>query len=366
MSVRIDEIEATTDEVVVRLLALRRRVYADDDHYCPPFAGTLRSSLCQPVYAPGQRIFVARRPGEDVACAVVRQPPELSLHGEPVATIGNFEALDDAEATAELLSHAAQWAIDQGAQRVVGPMNGDTWHSYRWNLGPRDEAPFLMEPYNPPYYPTLWEAAGFEVLQTYHSRRIDDVEGAARHHRPRWAGARSLGYRIEPMSEVSFEEALDRVYDMVCVIFADGFLYTPLRRSGFKKLYDGAEAILDGELSFFLVDRHGNDAGFAFVFPDYARAVRAMQGRQNLWAKVKFLARRERHRANVKTFGVMPEHRGQGLAAAMAHKYFDAIATSGFEEANICLIQDDNVGSIKMDGERGRVFRRYALYQWSQ
>lgn len=365
MSVRIDEIEGTTDKAVQRMLALRERVYAADEAYCPPFEGTLERGLRQPVYAAGQRIFVARRPGEDVACAVVRRPEKLQLEGQSVATIGDFEALDDREAVTQLLSHAAQWALEQGSQVVIGPMNGDTWHRYRWSLGPRDEPPFLMEPYNPSYYPELWEQAGFEILQTYHSRRVDDLEEVARRHRPRWAEARALGYRIEPMTKGTFDAALDRVYEMVRDIFADGFLYTPMRRNSFKKLYDGADAILDGRLSFFLVDRHGEDAGFAFVFPDYAQAVAAMNGDQTLWAKAKFLMRRRTDTANIKTIGIMPEHRGQGLSSAMAHKYFDAIATAGYERANICLIHDENEGSIKIDGGLGRVLRRYALYQWA-
>lgn len=362
MTVRIEQLEATGENTVSRLRALRERVYADDDEWCPPLEGKLERELRRPEFAGRQRVFIARRPGEDIGCAVVRLSEKIRLGGESVATIGNFEALDDEEAVTRLLREASKWAKGRGAERVVGPMNGDTWHSYRLSLGPRDEAPFFMEPYNPPYYPKLWQQAGFEQLATYHSLRIDDVAGAARQHRPRWAKARALGYRVEPMTEISIDDALDRVYEMVCVVFADAFLYTPIRRAAFKKLYDGVERLLKGELSFFLVDRDGDDAGFAFVFPDYADAIRAMNGRTNLWAKAKFAAHRSTDTANVKTFGIMPEHRGRGLSSAMAHKYFDATARNGYECANICLIHDDNVGSTKMDAGRGRVLRRYALY----
>ncbi len=362
MTLSIDEFSEADDGVVARMKRLRRCVYDGDDHFCRPFEGRLEQELRRPTYIGRQRLFVARRSGEDLACAVARRPEALRLDGKPVATIGKFEALEDSQATTELLSRAAVWAADKGAETVVGPLSGDTWHTYRFNLGSYDEPPFLREPYNPPYYPVLWENAGFEVLATYHSRRIDDIAGACRHHASRWADAESMGYRIEPMTRERIDEALERVFDMVCVCFADNFLYTPIRRSAFMDLYDGVEILLDEEMSFFLVDEEGRDAGFAFVLPDYARAVRAMKGRKHLWSKAKFLANRRTKTANIKTFGIMPEHRGKGLASAMAHKYFAAIEDRGFERANICLIHDENVGSIKMDGERGRVLRRYALY----
>ena len=223
MSVQVQEFDATTDEAIERIGALRARVYEDDEHFVPPFEAALQRDLRRPQFAGRQRAFVARRLGEDVACAVVRRSQTLSLDGKSVATIGNFDALEDDEAVVALLQRAAKWAQDQGSQEVLGPMDGDTWHKYRFSLGPFDERPYFMEPYNPSYYPELWEQAGFEVVQTYHSRCVGDLDGALRHHRPRWASARALGYRVVPMTDPPFEEVLDRVYEMVCTIFADGF-----------------------------------------------------------------------------------------------------------------------------------------------
>ena len=52
-------------------------------------------------------------------------------------------------------------------------MDGDTWHRHRLNVGPFDDPPFLLEPYNPPYYPEIWEEAGFQVLARYFSKQVD-------------------------------------------------------------------------------------------------------------------------------------------------------------------------------------------------
>ena len=364
MTVRVEGFEEVGAGVLGRMCRLRGAVYAGDRDYCPPERGALAREVQREAGAEEQRLFVARRSGEDRAFALVRRSSTLTLDGASVATIGPFEAKLDSEATGELLRACVAWALDGESDVVIGPMNGDTWHRYRFNLGPRDDAAYLLEPYNPAYYPQMWAEAGFEMLQTYHSRRVDDLEGAAESQRERWDRALSQGYEVVPMGELRFEEALDRVYDMVRVIFRDNFLYTPIPREEFKALYDGAELLLRGKMSFLMVGPSGDDAGFAFVLPDYQRAVVAMKGRRDLWAKIKFALNRCTDTANFKTMGVMPEHRGRGLSSAIAYRCFRGMLDEGFRRTNICLIHDGNVGSIKLDGGRGRVLRRYGLYRW--
>ncbi len=364
MNLEIVESEKVTGAIVDEMEGLRRRIYKDDPHYCPPFDGSLERELRRAEFVDRQRIFLVRRAEEVVGCAVVRRSQSLELAAKSVATVGNFESLDDEEAVSRLLTRATGWAIDEGSQVVVGPMNGDTWHRYRWNVGPFDERPYLKEPYNPPYYPDLWKKAGFEVIQGYYSQRVEDLEGARRHHQPRWARSRALGYRLDPMTPKSLERDLDRVYEMVRVIFSKGFLYTSISRRDFGELYEGSEVLLDGDTCFFVVGPNGEDAAFSFCFPDYFEAVQAMEGKKNLWAKLKFLANRKKHRANIKTVGVMPEHRRKGLMSAMSYQYFDAMIEKGFKEATICLIMDGNP-STAIDAGLGRELRRYELYQWA-
>src|SRR5437660_524545 len=57
------------------------------------------------------------------------------LHGAPGRSglIGHYEAVD-AEAGTALLRHACQLLAAQGADRVLGPMNGSTWARYRLAL----------------------------------------------------------------------------------------------------------------------------------------------------------------------------------------------------------------------------------------
>ena len=51
--------------------------------------------------------------------------------GAPTMTglIGHYAAAD-ADAGAEMLEHAVDWHRAEGHERVIGPMDGSTWHRY--------------------------------------------------------------------------------------------------------------------------------------------------------------------------------------------------------------------------------------------
>lgn len=361
MTIRIEQLEATSRGTVERLCELRDRVYVDDDRWRRPPDEKMERGLRRPAFSGQQRVLIARRPGKDVASAVVRHSSKLCPDDQPVATIGEFEAADDREAVGELFEAASKWAKQRGCRRIVGPMNGDTWYGYRLNLGPRAEPPFFAEPYNPPYYRRLWEESDFETVATYHTRCIDDVSAAARRHHPRWARARALGYRLEAMGQYTVEQRLDRLYELVTEIFSDACLYTPIRRAAFKKQHAELAELLDGKSSHFLVDRNGDDAGFVCVVPDHVRQLQAESGRAKLWAKARVLTGRSGDVADVRAFGIRPDLRGRKIASALMHRTLDAIVRSGFSRANICLVHDD-VDSAELDAGGGRISRRYALY----
>lgn len=362
MTVKIEEFEEATPAVVEAMEDLNERVYEGDERFELAASGTLQRDLSRPEFQKSQRIFLARRGDELVACAVGRLTPGLELGGARAATIGNFDGLDDGEALEALLTRAVAWAKDRGAEEVVGPMNGDTWHDYRFNVGPFEEALFLKEPYNPTYYPELWKAAGFQLLQAYRSCRHDELEAAREHNRPRYEALVAQGYTTEPMTEGPFEEVVDRVYEMVKVIFAEAYLYTEISREAFGALYAGVEPILSGDLCFFVVDAEGQDAGFCFAFPGYARALAMAKA---LGKTGSLQVRPEQNVGNVKTVGVMPEHRGKGMAGAIAYLFLDAMVKKKMVAANHCLMMVGNY-SNRVGAEYGREFRRYELYRWAK
>lgn len=303
--------------------------------------------------------------GRPVARLVARRSPSLrDEEGKPYGLLGFFEAASgQPEAVARLFAEAVSWLRDTGAGPVIGPMDGDTWHRYRLNVGPFADPPFLSEPYNPPYYQRLWESNGFSVLSRYYSKRVDAGEVIS-HLEARYRAALAAGYRLRPLDLLRLPEELRLLYTLSRRIFTRNFLYTEIPEGEFLALYDGLGSLLDPELVWFARSPEGEDVGFLFAYPDRFRAVAAMRGRRGLVARLRFLLQHHRVPAvDFKTLGVVPEHRRSGVAAALFYKGHAQAIEKGWPAANHCLFREGNP-SGELDGGAGRILRTYHLYRW--
>jgi GNAT superfamily N-acetyltransferase len=312
-----------------------------------------------------QRAWVAAVDDFPVARLVARRSPTLrDGQGRPLGLLGFFEAMDEPEGkegALALLAEGIRWLRETGAGQIVGPMDGDTWHRHRLNVGPFDDPPFLLEPYNPPSYPEIWEEAGFQVLASYFSKQVDPAAVVA-HLQPRAAAARSAGYRLRRLDMGRFAEELRLLYRLSRTIFAENLLYTEIPEEDFLALYAGSRGLLDPDLILFAGSPQGEDVGFLFAYPDHFRAVAAMRGSRGLLAKLRFLRHRaEAEAVSFKTLGVLPEHRRAGIAALLMHEGHLRAQGKGYSLVNHCLFREGNP-SGDLDGGAGRVLRRYHLY----
>ncbi len=324
----------------------------------------MRAEVLRPEFSDCQEAVLVRRGSTPVARAVARLSP---LHrtpvGAPYGMIGFFEAMNDREAVSALFDRAVSWLRERGAGPVIGPMNGDTWHNYRLNIGPHDQPPFLMEPYQPLYYQALWERYGFRPLEGYSSTFVTRLDAAIENTEAIARRCEKHGYVLERIALNRFERELGRLYELSCAVFEGNFLYSPISRDEFIGLYADSRRLLDPDLIWFARSPAGQDVGFVFAFADCFRAVRAMAGRRTALARLTFLLLKGRTDAvNIKTMGVRPEVRGSGVALLLMNRIYRTAREKGFRRANLCLMRDGNP-SARMDGKQGHLLRRYALYQ---
>jgi ribosomal protein S18 acetylase RimI-like enzyme len=341
--------------------ALTRAIYSSDPWYCAPDRASTEEALA----APGTVRLYARDGGRVVARCAARLS-NLQEDGRPLGTLGWFEALDRPAAVTLLLDTAVQRLRAQGAGVVVGPMDGDTWHRYRINVGPFDAPPFLREPWNPPYYEALWRGAGFAPAAEYNSRQVDGLGEVARFYAPRHQAALEAGYTFESLAWSRYEATLRVLYALSCEVFAGALYYNAISYDEFVRLYAGLRAIADPELVVIARGPGGQPAGFVLAYPDHVRAVTALRGENTLLARVRFLLTRTRRveAVDIKTLGVLQEHRRSVLGAALMQIVYERAHRRGCRVANLCLIRDGNPSAL-IDGGRGRLLRRYVLFRRS-
>jgi hypothetical protein len=326
-------------------------------------SGVWRDRFTNRQEAGRQWVGLARRDAQAVARVVARISPDLKDEaGGTLGLLGYFEARDDREGVTQLFDAAVAWLRSAGAATIVGPMDGDTWHRYRFNVGPWDEPPFLMEPHQPAYYGPLWEAYGFQVLEGYYSKRVDDAAAVAERLEPIRRRVESQGYILRTYRPARYEEELRLLYQLSLDIFSGNYLYAPIAWEEFRKLYDPVRRLIVPELLWFASAADGTPAGFLFGTVDWQQAAARASRKSGVAAALTFLWNKRRARAvNLKSLGVVSRYRRSGLGAALVYEGYRQTVRLGYRRANLCLIRDGNP-SGDLDGGLGQVMRRYALY----
>ncbi|MFA7330177.1 MAG: GNAT family N-acetyltransferase [Candidatus Delongbacteria bacterium] len=342
-------------------LALPDSIQGGDPDYTRAAPAALRRRL-EAMDSARHDLWLVRREGQPIARVGAWLAEGLTGVEGVAGLLGLFESRDDLEAARPLLRAAREWLRQGGARAAFGPLDGDTWHRYRFNLGPRDTRPFLLEPVNPPWYPQLWLACGFTETARYLSKQVPDMAAVLPAFAGAHAQARAAGYRFRPLDPARFEQELELLHQLACRIFPVNPFYSPSGLEDFRDLYRPLKPVLDPGLVWFCHDRSGAPAAFLFSLPDQFEALRSMRGRCGPLARLRFWLRRHTDTLNIKSMGVCPEQRGQALGTALIHQAFAAGLERGLHRANLCLMHESN-RSTGYDAGLGVVSRRYALYR---
>jgi GNAT superfamily N-acetyltransferase len=264
------------------------------------------------------------------------------MDGARIGTIGEFSA-DDGESAGILLESAAGYLREQGCRIAVGPMDGNTWRSYRYVVESDGRGPFLLEPRNPADYPVWWKDAGFTVLSRYSSSVMPLGDEATLPPAVRSRLERS-GVTVRGLDSTRYDDELRLIHALSLKCFSNNFLYTPLDEGEFMKSYQKLGGRLDPAL-VRIAERDGVACGFVFGIPD-----------------LEALARGEKSAVIVKTLAVDPDARCAGLGSLLVDELHRIALEKGYTEA-IHALQHETNTSLKITGRHhGEVFRRYALF----
>lgn len=263
--------------------------------------------------------------------------------GERLGVIGHFAATDE-DAAGALLEAACRALTTHGCSLAVGPMDGNTWRSYRFVVERGTEPPYFLEPGNPPEWPLWWLGSGFAPLAYYTSALNADL--TRRDERAEAVAVRLTegGVRIRSLDPADFTGELRRIHAVAAVSFRDNFLYTPIPEAEFVAQYTQVQPLVRPEL-VFIAEQGERPVGFAFSIPDVNEARRGERVRTVI----------------IKTIAILPERkRLGGLGSLLADRTQAVAHTLGFERAIHALMHEANA-SRGISGRTGSTMRRYAL-----
>jgi hypothetical protein len=292
--------------------------------------------------------------------------------GTPVGTLGFFECINDYGTAADLLEHAIEWLREKNdLHRIWAPVNFDIWHGYRFMTRGFEENTFYGEPYNKTYYPGFFSRFGFSVKKTWDSLERwsrSTLETMIARFEPRYRRLLDEGYQFKSIN-VNEASDLRQLYTALIRSYHGLLGITPFEFDDFEKILGQYLRAFEARFTNLIYDPHGNVSAFSVAYPDYSGAIRAMRGKDDLWAKLRFRVRRGKaDRVVFYMIGATPEEveRRHGLGSATYYHTMRQILGAGFQAVLFAIIADDSGGRSHLGEEMRFAQRTYSLYELNQ
>jgi GNAT superfamily N-acetyltransferase len=265
---------------------------------------------------------------------------------ERVGVIGHYAAASD-DAAAAVLDEAQKRLRAAGCTLAIGPMNGNTWRSYRFVTDRGEQPAFFLEPVNPPEWPLQFERAGFSSLASYFSALNNDLSRPDPRLDALEKKIAEVGVTIRSANP-DLRRELQNIYAVSQVSFRQNFLYTEIPQAEFISMYEPVLPVARPEL-VLLAERAGQCVGYLFAIPDLAQKARGLD--PNL-AIDTFI---------VKTVSILPQPELKGLGTLLVARAQQLGREMGFQRCIHALMFEDNI-SLNISRHYATVMRKYTLY----
>ena len=352
--------EVTSPKQVRAFLDMPTAIYQDDPVWVRPWDNDIESVFSpekNPLFERGEAIRwmlydEKNRPAGRIAAFYNLDKSATEL--QPTGGCGFFECIDDQEAANTLFDAAKEWLAGKGMQAMDGPINfGD--RDMFWGLLVENFIhPMYGMNYNKPYYQALFENYGFRNYFNQYSFRKEInqrglnpvVEEKARRLREN----PDFEFRHIRKSEVKgMGEKFRSIYNRAWGHFPGVVEMTAEQAA---KLEKTIKPIVDPELIYFAYYK-GEAIGFFIMLPDINGAIKYLNGRFDLWAKLKFLYHLKVKKSckiiNAIVFGVLPEFQGKGIESGIIDAVGETIAGSKrYTHMELVWIGDFNPLMIRM------------------
>ncbi|MFM8454184.1 MAG: hypothetical protein ACKOAD_04325 [Gammaproteobacteria bacterium] len=267
----------------------------------------------------------------------------LPWQGAIASSLGHFFT-NDAKSGQEILLVVLNRLQELGSSYVIGPMNGNTWQSYRLVTHSEQYPPFFLEYFTPKEWPEIFKSVGFEPIAHYSSARSSRIEYIDQSAEKFKLKKEILGLVIRPFGLSRAKEELKSVHRLSLESFSGNFLYTSILLEDFINLYEKIIPYIEPKY-FLLAEHKGELVGFIFAIPDLLQK----QSGKIIDTLI------------VKTVAKKPGRQYAGLGNYLVHAIHQSAAIDGYKNIIHALMFDDNVSRV-ISQKSAETIRKYALY----
>ena len=368
---KIDIAPVRTPSDLDQFLRLPWDLYRHDANWIPPLLSSEKKILnrkTNPFWTHSQGEYFLARRGEKVVgrIAAIINGMHNRIHEEKTGFFGFYECESEQDTAELLLKTAEEWVRSRGMEGIRGPANpsmndtaGMLVDGFKW-------PPFVMMTYNPRYYPTQLESAGYTkamdllaylLLTTDVVRKkIDRVAGHIQERKK---------ITIRTINLSRFEEELRLVMEIYNNAWERNWGFVPMTDDEISFVAHDMKSIILPEWAYF-AEYEGDTVGFSLALPDINTVLRKCNGKLFPFGWYHFLRFNLRKIPTIRVvaLGVKKEVQHLGIGTLFYKRYFDEGFKRKCRAAEMSWILENNDvmnRPLRMMG--GQPYKTYRMYE---
>jgi GNAT superfamily N-acetyltransferase len=363
---------AVSSRAIAEFISFPWKIYGEYPNWVPPLVSEQRKLLDpakkHPFYSHASvKRYIARADGRiaGTICSIVNDT-HVKFHEEKTGFFGFFECINEHDVARALLEKARADLRDAGMERIRGPMNFSTNETCGMLLDAFDKPPFVMMPYNPPYYPRLMELCGFvkakDLLAYWMNEKTISIPDKLKRVSERIAKREGVTFRTIDMKR--FDAEIGLVKEIYNAAWSRNWGFVPMTDEEFHHMAKDLKRVIDPRM-VFIAEVAGKPAAFSLALPDINLALKKVKnGRLFPLGLAKLLWHgRNIHRVRVITLGVVKEFQKRGLDGLLIMETITRGMAMGYHEAEMSWVLEDNElmrhGCESIGGHVSKTYRVY-------
>lgn len=291
---------------------------------------------------------------------------------QPTGGVGFFDCINDQDAAFALFNMCKEWLQEKGMEAMDGPVNfGDRDRWWGCLVDGFEYPPNYCMPYNFPYYKDLFEAYGFQNYFnqfTYYRKVVfEGVSEVMQEKAERLNKNPKYEFKhLEKKHLEKYTEDFRTVFNKAWAKFPGVAEMTKVHAKG---LMISLKPILDERIMWFAYYENEPIAFFLQV-PEINQIVKHLNGKMNLWGKVKFLFYKYAGACDTALgliFGVVPEQQSKGIEGGIVMAFAHEALKKDFPYKHLQFnwIGDFNPTMLKVLGQvGGHVLKTHVTFRY--
>ena len=291
---------------------------------------------------------------------------------QPTGGMGFFECINDKKTAFKLFDTCREWLKERNMEAMDGPINFGERDKWWGLLAEGFHEPNYCMPYNFNYYQEFFEEYGFKVyFKQFTYRRVMGPEldfEPKLYHRAQ-SILKDPDYVFRNLTKKEADKAPEYFRSVYNQAWGKHGGVKEINSIQAKNIFNQLKPIIDWRLIRFGFYK-GDPVAFFIMIPEINQIFRHLGGKLDLLGKIKFLYYKLTgacKKALGLVFGVVPEHQGKGVDAAMIINFTDIAWKKGFdyEDLEMNWIGDFNPKMMRVTEQIGStIYKTHHTYRF--